>query len=193
MRYRKSSRNLVGYTAGVAKIGEGKAVLYLRALMKIRAFFFNIYFSPGFDQIPSSWHPQKLSDCEFRENRRHENHAWHKGVNGFISLSPLIYWPILLKFGTRDLHKCWMSPKSRQGRAHFSYGRKWNHTYAGTVKPYDTLKAKNAVVKSMCTASRNTTFPILLLLHTFVRVALLHCAAHSTVLFLNSRRHAKCS
>jgi hypothetical protein len=54
MRYRKSSRNLVGYTAGVAKIGGGKAALYLKALMKIRAFFFNIFFSLGFDKIPSS-------------------------------------------------------------------------------------------------------------------------------------------
>jgi hypothetical protein len=40
---KKSWGNLVSLTAGVAKIGEGKAALYSKALMKIRAFFFNIF------------------------------------------------------------------------------------------------------------------------------------------------------
>lgn len=84
------------------------------------------------------------------KNRCCESHA----SLGDVSVSPHCtrllsdFGEVLCRWSSHNADEnSWVSLKPAQGRLYFSYKRKWNYIYAYTVKPYDSLKVKNAPMK----------------------------------------------
>jgi hypothetical protein len=68
----------------------------------------------------------------------------------FCPYSPYLVSDLYAKRSARNATQLlWVSRKVAQRRLHFTYGHKWNFIDVCIVKPYDTFKVKNALVKSV--------------------------------------------
>jgi hypothetical protein len=89
-----------------------------------------------------------MSECGLHEHLCTERHSLLGGVKKVYIRTVHIYRPIWVKSSARNLRtvlssNCDFSRKSAQAR------RKRNYIYACTVKPYEILTVKNALVKPL--------------------------------------------
>jgi hypothetical protein len=132
----------------LGKIGLVKTLLYLSELIMICRIFCSLC---RLEQVRYRRLLQKLTDCEFHENRPNESHTLNSGVRTFAPVLPTFLGRSGRSVLLRDL---------RQGEPYVSYRRKWNYIKACTVKTHDSLKVRDISV-SLWTVSLSTAFAVL--------------------------------